>query len=158
MSNLLDYYNKSGYNRYYSHNHGVMCRSGYAMFAAANNNRGLERGSMFGDTLALYDGTGATDINDLIDIISQVWDEYRQDAINYGDIDLLQYEDINGQTISALCNPSDIVDSAGAYDDESLTAWLWQYILEPRDIYAIITNDGAIIFDESLITHMGIAI
>ena len=47
-------------------------------------------------------------------------------------------------------NPEDIVMSAGAWDSELVT-WFGDVILAKHDIKAVITNDGAIVFDPALI-------
>lgn len=48
-------------------------------------------------------------------------------------------------------NPADIVNSAEAWDNGELVQWIHEQILEPNNIYAVITNNGAIVFDKDLI-------
>jgi len=52
-------------------------------------------------------------------------------------------------------NPSDIVDSAQAYDNADFNQFLYDEILEPRGYGAIVTQDGSIVYDESMIKKVG---
>lgn len=54
-----------------------------------------------------------------------------------------------------LINPRAIVDTAGAWDDYSAVAWLWENVLEPRGWYAVATNDGCVVFDVDAIRRAG---
>lgn len=49
-------------------------------------------------------------------------------------------------------NPERIVNSAGMWDDLDATAIIWEEVLEPRGIRAVVTEDGALIFDPQLIS------
>lgn len=53
-------------------------------------------------------------------------------------------------------NPDDIVNSAGLWDNLSLTEKVWGRVLAPRGIHAVRTNDGAIVFDPALVKTRGI--
>ena len=59
--------------------------------------------------------------------------------------------DVDDDEFADLFDPEDIVISADAYDNEDLVAWLWENVLEPRDIVGIETYDGAIVFDPDII-------
>ncbi|MCK9479866.1 MAG: hypothetical protein M0R40_10280, partial [Firmicutes bacterium] len=150
---ILKQYETKGYNRYYDSKRGVMSRSGYAMFAEGNL---YNRGSMFGDRIALYDGKQSIKAEDLKPKIIDAWESYKNSDAWENDLDLHYLKDISAQEIADSFNPKDIINSAEAYDNEAVVAWLWEYVLEPNDIYAITTNDGAIVFDEDLITHKDI--
>ena len=52
-------------------------------------------------------------------------------------------------------NPSDIVMSAGAWDDDDMTMWVYFRVLEPNGIKGIYTDDGAVVFDPSIIISHG---
>src|SRR5690606_22061662 len=60
------------------------------------------------------------------------------------------WKEIEGEEIYEQFNPKDIVDSAEAWDSD-LVQWIWDRILEPRDIMAVTTRDGAVVFDDKLI-------
>jgi hypothetical protein len=49
-------------------------------------------------------------------------------------------------------NPNNIVDSAGAYDNTVGVGLMYDF-LEKRGIGAIVTNDGAIVYDENMIVR-----
>ena len=48
-------------------------------------------------------------------------------------------------------NPKQIVDSAGIWDDPRAVEVIWRDVLEPRGIKAVTTEDGAIVFDATLV-------
>jgi hypothetical protein len=48
-------------------------------------------------------------------------------------------------------NPTDIVNSAGLWDNLDLTQKVWDKILEPAGIHAVRTADGAIVFNPELV-------
>ena len=52
-------------------------------------------------------------------------------------------------------DPEDIVGSAGAYDNPQFSQWLFENVLEPRKIDGIITQDGAVSFNEKLNKFLG---
>ena len=59
-----------------------------------------------------------------------------------------------GEDIVELFNPDNIVNSAGGWDDEDLVSWLWEYVLDPNNIDAVITYDGAVVFNKNLIKQV----
>ena len=97
-----------------------------------------------------YDGTGAVDISDLEDVIKDAWSE----SLKNEDFDDTFMADITAEDAFKSFAPEDIVMSAEAWDDGDMVQWIWNKVLEPKDIYAVITPDGAIVFDESLIKHV----
>lgn len=146
----------NAYDRWTNSKSGVG-RAGYGMFArSSTSDRVIGRGSRFGDTLYIYYGKDGTEIDALYDQIAEAWNE----DVENGDLpDDLVYEGetFSGDEWAQGFNPTDIVDSAANFDNESAISWLWERVLEPNDIYAVITSDGAIVFDESLIEkHEGI--
>lgn len=102
---------------------------GYMMFAA--DQYSVEH---YGKIHWTYDGAGAIDADELIEA-----------AIEAG-FEEAFYE-------AGLLNPRRIVDTAGAWDDVDAIAWVWDNVCEPRGWTAIITNDGAILFDATLATR-----
>lgn len=45
---------------------------------------------------------------------------------------------------------SDVVNNAGGWDSD-LVVWIWERVLEPKGIVSVILENGAIVFDKSLI-------
>lgn len=52
-------------------------------------------------------------------------------------------------------NPVDIVDSAEGYEDSAMNMWLYETVLEPNDIKGIRTQNGGVVYDESIIERAG---
>ena len=110
--------------------------------------------SHYGENLYTYDGTNGIHIKDLEGIIKSTWlqcqsdDDWTLAEANGADMDY--YKNLSADEICKLLNPTDIVDTAAAWDSE-LCTWFWFYIAEPNGIPAVITNNGAIVWDESLI-------
>jgi hypothetical protein len=63
------------------------------------------------------------------------------------------YYQLTGEDAFEAFAPEHIVDSAAGYDTE-MVVWLWERILEPLGIMAVITYDGAVVFDEGLIVRV----
>jgi len=51
-------------------------------------------------------------------------------------------------------NPERIVNSAGLWDDPSSVELVWNKYLEPKNVMAVITNDGAVVFDPSFVRKL----
>lgn len=115
---------------------------GHAMFA---EDRDMVA-QCYGTNEYLYNGVASTEITDLHDIIVQAWEE---DA-KLGMLPI-GYEDLDAETVYSCFNPDDIVMSAGAWDCGEAVEWFWERIAEPMGISAVITSDGAIVFDADLI-------
>lgn len=126
-------------------NNGAMSDWGHAMFTEDEES---VRG--YGDIAYIYDGREAVNIESLHDIIVEKWNQQKEmDRIPS------EYEDFEAEDIFNCFNPEDIVMSADAWDDGFLTTWISEYILSEREIKAVTTNDGAIVFDSTLITEVG---
>ncbi|MDD3997618.1 MAG: hypothetical protein PHH86_07905, partial [Sphaerochaetaceae bacterium] len=67
---------------------------------------------------------------------------------------LSAYEELSGEEFVEQFNPDDIVNTAEAWDDESLVYWLYSEVLLPAGIRAIETYNGAIVFDETLLQRV----
>lgn len=126
-----------------THSNNPMSDYGHAMFVEIEKEDSI---GSYGPVAWLYDGTDITPIETLREAIISTWDEYN-------DICLVPrtFEHLSGEDIYNACLPVDIVDSAGIYDDGDLVQWLWEHVFEERDIRAVSTPDGAIVFDETLI-------
>lgn len=131
------------YRAYASDN--PMARGGYAMFAEdpyVGDIYGGDHPRMF--SVAAEDLTPISEIRDSII-------EARHNTDENAPWELEDFVDVDDDEFADLFDPEDIVVSADAYDNEDLVAWLWENVLEPRDIVGIETYDGAIVFDPDLI-------
>ena len=99
----------------------------------------------YGDILYTYDGSDSVDIEDLHDIIVDEWIKTVDKCL-----EPIGFEEIDAEDIYNEFNPEDIVMSAGAWDSELVT-WFCDFVLAKHDIKAVITNDGAVVFDPDLI-------
>lgn len=131
--------------RFYSSD-DPMSRAGYAMFADKPDRAGSGYG---GDEKRAFsvEGSSLTDISDIKEKII----EARHNTDENTPWELEDYEDVDDDSFAELFDPEDIVDSAAAYDDESLVSWLWNNVLEPNDIAGIKTSDGAVAFSPDII-------
>lgn len=123
---------------------------GHAMFVDSyeNSYNGL-------DHKWVFDGSQATSISDLKEKIIIAWNQYKENGYynSFTSDDNDYYVTLSAEEVYNSFNPNDIVNSAEGYDS-SLVAWLWEMILEPNNIYAVTTNDGAVVFDENLINAL----
>lgn len=135
----------TNYHRYT--NNGPMSEWGHAMFAKGNP----YRVSFYGDNHYTFDGN-APHIGTIIsDIKARILEDVEQGYSNLdSDFDLLGITEDNIDEFVTAYNPSDVVDTAGAWDNSYLLAAAWS-VLESKEIYAVLLDDGAIVFDESLI-------
>lgn len=121
---------------------------GHAMLS---NDR--DRVEHYGKTCYIYDGANATHISTLYDLIVAAWQNDCENGFTGdfgGQCDENYWSSIDADEIYNSFNPNDIVDSAEAWDSE-LVMWIWNRILEPNNIDAVITQDGAIVFDANLL-------
>lgn len=129
---------------------GPMSDWGHAMFTDDD-----QRTEGYGNNkfIFVYDGENAVNITKLKKDITETWQEDCQEGF-YGDFGGMCDEDywskIDAEDIYNSFNPIDIVDTADAWDSE-LTTWIWERVLDPMGINAIITNNGCIVFDSNLI-------
>lgn len=124
----------------FTNSDNVLSTWGHAMFAA---NEDIVSG--YGSNEYIFDGANGIDITALYPAIAREWGK----SVDYG---LLPdgYEDMDAITVCKMFNPSDIVMSAEAWDNADLLTWFCEHIVIPQDIKAVITDDGAILFDASL--------
>lgn len=131
--------------RFYSSD-DPMSRAGYAMFADEPDRAGSGYG---GDEKRAFsvEESSLTDISDIKEKII----EARHKTDENTPWELEDYEDVSDDSFAELFDPEDIVDSAAAYDDESLVSWLWNNVLEPNDIAGVKTSDGAVAFSPDIV-------
>lgn len=127
-----------------THTQKPMSRSGHAMFT-----KDADRIGSYGAHLWGFDETQATNIEDLKGAIIDAWEEEMESEES--DYDLPK---ISGEEAYTCFDPSDIVMSAEAYDDEDVNAWLWDTILDPEEIMAVCGDDWAVVYDEELINAL----
>ncbi len=123
-----------------------MSRAGYAMFSDDPDANGSAYGGNHPKAFSV-DENALTDISD----ITQKIIDARHNTDEKTPWILEDYEGVSDEEFAKLFDPSDIVDSAAAYDDEVLTSWLWDNVLEPNNIKGIKTNDGAVAFSPDII-------
>jgi len=103
--------------------------------------------------------SNATHINDLLPAIAEALREDIEDGSLSVEMDRIvaQAEDEGRDAVEAICAafaPSNIVDSADAYDNADMVEWLWTRVLDDAGIILIRTEDGAICFDNDLAENM----
>ena len=123
-----------------------MSRAGYAMFSDDPDANGSAYGGDHPKAFSVDEST----LTDISDITQKIIDA-RHISDEKTPWILEDYEGVSDEEFAALFDPADIVDSAAAYDDEALTSWLWDNILEPNDIKGIKTSDGAVAFSPDII-------
>lgn len=129
----------------YTNSDNPMSDWGHAMFVD-----NADSSAHYGNNLFLYDGHEAVDIDDLKDAIKTAWDEsVANGACPYDEF--IDYSAYSSDEIYDSFNIDDIVDSASGWDNGSLLSWIYEKVLEPKNIMAVITYDGAVVFDENLI-------
>lgn len=124
----------------FTNSDNVLSDWGHAMFAADE-----DMVSGYGVNEYVYSGSDSIDITALYPAIAREWEK----SADYG---LLPdgYEDMDAVSACRMFNPSDIVMSAEAWDNADLLTWFCEHIAIPQDIKAVITDDGAILFDTAL--------
>ncbi len=130
----------------FSRGENPMSDYGHAMFADK-----AERVSMFGNIANTVKKSDLTDINELKPEIRKQWIKDKREGI-LDDYGLSVNKKDKTKDIIELFDPDDIADSAGAYDSGEANQWLFDRVLDPMGIYGVKTNDGAVVFDPSLIS------
>ena len=123
-----------------------MSRAGYAMFADDHEQNGDAYG---GDKPRAF----SVREDDLVPVweLSEKIAEARHETDEYTPWILEDYAELSDEDFADMFNPSDIVDSAYAWDNEELTEWFYNHVAEPNKIGGVKTSDGAIVFDKDLI-------
>lgn len=141
------------YYRYTHNSDTAMSDWGHAMFADKVDHIG----DGYGPFAWVYGGEGAVAISSLHDAIVAAWaaevEQYNDRGCYFGrNGEDLTYEldNLDAETVFDSFNPDRIVDSADGWDSD-LMIWLYHTVLEPAEIVAVTTCDGAIVFDRNLI-------
>lgn len=91
----------------------------------------------------------AKEISSIEDLITTAWSQCKEND-DFGELNDGYYQSLSASEVFESFNPSDIVNSAAGWDCE-LMVWFWQFVAEPNDIMSVLTDDGAIVFDQDLI-------
>lgn len=156
------YNNGEPYSRR-THTHDTpMSEWGHAMFADD-----LEKiQESYGEFIWSFDANAYGErVVSIEDIEKDIWDAFIEDVERgyyFGDsndefqniIDMYKNGEMTKRQFLDTFSPKDIVDSAEAYDSIVGTQWLFERVLEFKNIGAVITPDGAIVFDESMIVRV----
>ena len=127
------------YYRFYN-DKSPLCEYGYAMFV--ENDRDSVSG--YGPSEYHYDGTDGVKIEDLYAAITEAWEE------NY-EVRPVDSMELTAGEVCECFTPDNIVDGANGFDDGKLVQWLWENVLDHMSIFAVLTPEGAIVFDEEMI-------
>lgn len=125
----------------FSNSQNPMSEWGHAMFA--ENRDSVQH---YGDNEYHFNGEKGINIEDLHDLIVNAWEK----TVEYG-LEPIGFEEMEAEEIYNEFNPDDIVMSAQAWDCTELLEWFCENVAIPNDIQAVVTNDGAIVFEEELI-------
>lgn len=125
----------------FSNSQNPMSEWGHAMFA--ENRDSVQH---YGENESHFNGEKGIRIEDLHDLIVNAWEK----TVEYG-LEPIGFEELEAEEIYNEFNPDDIVMSAQAWDCAELIEWFCENVAIPNDIQAVITNDGAIVFEEELI-------
>lgn len=135
------------YHRYTSKD-TPMSDWGHAMLAEDQDNV-----RHYGPHHYTYDGSGAVDIRDLEQSVRAAWAACQVDGFDaISDCSTIDdyYQGLTADEVVDALNPADIVNSAGGWDCD-LAVWAWWYVLEPAGVWAVTTQDGAIVFDQGML-------
>ena len=120
---------------------------GYAMFKEADTGlrEGLDRLKNYGPGMWAATDVGATPVKD---IQKNLIKELRAQGIakEYG---------TSAASLAREANPSDIVSSAGLWDNPDVVSAIYRNVIERPGIRAIKTDDGLIVFDRDKIKRVG---
>lgn len=126
---------------------------GHAMFTD-----NPESNQVYGDFWWAVDSADLTDINDLREAILTARREFYPDtAYDMTDDMVADFERLNERSddeFFGFFNPEDIVDSADAYDSDTLCVWVWNNVFEPLGIRGVKTQDGAVVYDADIIRRI----
>ena len=135
----------------FSNSENPMSEMGHAMFADSEGN--VEH---YGQNRYVVDANKLTSFDDVKPLIEKAYDEAAADdfdSMKNFDIDEYSYQD-KGAFVDSF-DPEDIIDNADGYDNPGMNAWLYEYVLEPNGIAGIRTQNGGVVYDESLIQNAG---
>lgn len=135
--------------RYYRSPQKVMSAWGHAMFVDDPYSS-----ETYGDFAFGVEHSELVKIDELRDeILAKMREDYEIGELPE---DMEYAIDQNGLSFEELADeyaPEDIVMSAQGWDNGQFVEWIYNKIIEPKDIKGIKTPDGAIVFDESIISR-----
>lgn len=126
------------YYRYADEYNKINEMTGFAMFT--ENERRVS--GCYGSHRYTYDGRNGTSIYDMKERFLEAWEDCKDYAPDY-------MQGMTGEEFFECFNPSDIVEDAEAWDNSDFRIFFNDFIYD--DEQAIILDDGAIVFDETLI-------
>jgi hypothetical protein len=163
VENKMKKYNDGKpYYRYTQSENNPMSDWGHAMFA---DDKERVNGTLYGGHAWEFDANAyannVADINDLKEKTKIAWQatlkKYEDNAYYYGvngeDLTDFIEQGMNFDDVFSYLDPKNIVTTAEGYDGD-LGIWFYAAVLEPNDILAVVTNDGAIVYDKELINRV----
>ena len=123
--------------------------TGYMMFVTGRKRDHIES---YGDIEWVFDGSDTPHIETLRNKIISQWIADQEDNFDSCQRMMPEWEgSIEAETLVSELNPINIVDQAWAWDNQIIVGWLWDRVLEPAGIDAVLTDDGAIVFESELV-------
>jgi len=124
----------------YTNKDNPMSDWGHAMFVD-----NADESAHYGVNCYTYTDNNTIGIGDLEQVIKNTWEQ--NDNFDFIDD---YYRSLTADEIFDSFCPDDIVSSANGWDCE-LVQWFWDCVAEPNNVSAVLTPNGAIVFDEDLI-------
>lgn len=124
-----------------------MSRAGYAMFSDspdATHGYGDHQYAVYKNDLESMDAFKKR--------IADAWNEVEEKGVYPNGLEYL--EGTSGEEIAELFDPDDIIDSAGAWDNEELVEWAFDSGLFDG-AHGVNTKDGAVVWDDDYIYGIG---
>ena len=135
----------------FSNSNSPMSDWGHAMFS--DNEGQVEH---YGKNKYTVNESELTSFEDVAPLIDKA---YEDDKAN--DFSMMEFYGIDENIYSdkaeflELFDPADITDAAAAYDNSATSAWLYDTVLEPNGIKGIRTQNGGVVYDDSIIERAG---
>lgn len=127
-----------------------MSRAGYAMFA--DNPTDM---SSYGPETWAVRHRDLVPISDYFDKIAETWEQDKESGV----LDIMlsgdnwQLMESSGEEAAQMFDPEDIYITADAWDNEDMVQWVVDRVFN-FDVPGVKTQDGAIVFDESILHHI----
>lgn len=135
----------------FSNSNSPMSDWGHAMFS--DNEGQVEH---YGKNKYTVNESELTSFEDVVPLIDKA---YEDDKAN--DFSMMEFYGIDENIYNdkaeflELFDPADITDAAAAYDNSATSAWLYDTVLEPNGIKGIRTQNGGVVYDDSIIERAG---
>ena len=135
----------------FSNSGSPMSDWGHAMFS--DNEGQVEH---YGKNKYTVNESELTSFEDVVPLIDKA---YEDDKAN--DFSVMEFYGIDENIYNdkaeflELFDPADITDAAAAYDNSATSAWLYDTVLEPNGIKGIRTQNGGVVYDDSIIERAG---